>query len=80
MKVTIESRKEELFEEYDYRDYLKIKFDGKVVFNVRDGEPEDSNLGRDFNDCWKISELLKLAYDAGKRGEPLDFESTSGEY
>ena len=76
MKIEILSRSPEDLEEMDYSDGLEIKIDGKKVFSVYDGEPEDSNLMRSFNDCLKIGELLRIAYDAGKKGEK--FEITKG--
>lgn len=56
----------------DFRRRLVIKIDGKIVFEVRDGEPEDSNLYRDFRDCFKITDLMKRAWEAGKVGEKFN--------
>lgn len=39
-----------------------------------DGEPEDNNLNRNFNDCYSIENLIKKAYEAGKNGEVLEIE------
>lgn len=72
---------EQELEENDYRNRLEIhvSFDSPsvssetLVFN--DGEPEDATLNRDFNDCYSIVKLLKLAYEAGLRGEKLNIES-----
>ena len=72
MKVEMKSLTDEAFERRDYRDILEIDIDGKCVFSVHDGEPEDANLNRDFNHCWNICDLMKKAYNAGKSGE--DFE------
>jgi len=74
MKVEVFSRSEQSFYNYDYRDRLEISINGDVVFHVSDGEPKDANLSRDFNSCFDIPELMKLAYEAGKRGE--DFTVT----
>jgi hypothetical protein len=52
-------------------DILVIYINDKRVFYAMDGEPEDSNLSRDFNDCWSIPDLMKTAYEAGKNGEPF---------
>jgi len=76
MKVEINTLSDEQSEEIDYRQSLEIKIDGKSVFNVLDGEPEDANLSRDFCDIYNIGNLLKLAYEAGQRGE--DFEIING--
>jgi hypothetical protein len=36
--------------------------------------PEDAIIGRDLVSCAKIAKLMKSAYEAGKRGEPFDYE------
>jgi hypothetical protein len=69
MEVVIQTKSEEEIERCDYRDAMVIYIDGKQVFSVRDDEPEDSNLGRSFSDCYGIGELLERAYDAGVKGE-----------
>lgn len=38
------------------------------------GEPEDNTFNRDLNDAYDISTLVKTAYEAGKRGEPYEYE------
>lgn len=53
---------------------LEIHIDGELAFKVSDGEPEDSNLCRDFGACYSIGHLLQKAYDAGKAGEEFDHE------
>lgn len=75
MKIIMKSLTEQGVEDRDYRDAIEIFIDGKRVFSVGDGEPEDSNLGRDFSDCWQIPDLLKMAYEAGKKGEELIIET-----
>jgi len=45
---------------------------GAVAFG--EGEPEDMYLFRDLIDAYDISDLLKMAYYAGKRGESLEYE------
>jgi hypothetical protein len=55
----------------DWRAGLEIKIDGQTEFSVSEGEPEDATLGRDYNDCCKIPNLLILAHESGKRGEEL---------
>ena len=62
-------------ENRDYRDAMEILIDGESKFSVHDGEPEDNSLGRNFNDCWKIADLLKMAFEAGKNGEEFHAES-----
>tara|TARA_R110001599_G_C12062067_1_gene643264 strand:- start:441 stop:683 length:243 start_codon:yes stop_codon:yes gene_type:complete len=72
MNIELISRDEKALEEYDYRDFLEIKVNGNKVFRVRDGEPEDATLCRDFGDCWKIEGLMKAAFEAGKMGEEFN--------
>lgn len=38
------------------------------------GEPEDNTFYRDLNDAYVIADLVKAAYEAGKRGEPYEYE------
>lgn len=72
MKVVVFTRAEEFLDDYDYRSFVRVEVDGEVVFSVSDGEPEDSNLGRDFSDCFNVDDLMVLAYTAGRQGETLD--------
>lgn len=65
---------EVLSSECDYRDFVCIKIDGKIVASFADGEPEDNSLGRNFNDVHKIGELMKLAFEAGKNDDSFDYE------
>jgi len=76
MKIMHKSRAEADLDRYDYRDAYEIEIDGKTVFSVHDGEPEDNSLGRNFNDCYRITSLLKRAYEAGKNGEEFTIEAT----
>ena len=76
MEVEVISLTEKAIERRDYRDYIEIKFNGVEVFNVGDGEPEDSNLARSFNDCWNIPSMLKKAHNAGLSGEKLIMKYT----
>lgn len=67
---------ESLVQDQDYDTArLTITIDGVRVFGVRDGEPEDNTLGRNFEDCFLIKDLLIRMYEAGVAGEPLDVES-----
>lgn len=70
MKVEAISR------EYEYRNAFEIKIDGEKVFSVWDGEPEDANLNRDFNDAYSIPGLMRRAFEAGKAGEEFTVESS----
>jgi hypothetical protein len=37
------------------------------------GEPEDAVFFRDLNGAYGIVDIVKAAYEAGKRGEPLEY-------
>jgi len=74
MKVICYSPTSKSLEERDYRSFYSISIDGKEAFYVSDGEPEDSNLSRDFNNVYRIPDLMKIAYEAGKQGEMLEIE------
>ena len=63
-------------ENRDYKNILTILIDGVERFSVMDGEPEDSNLNRDFNDCWNVPDLMRSAYEAGKNGETFEISET----
>ena len=71
MEAKVISLTDEVIERRDYRNAMEIHINGKMVFSVYDGEPEDANLRRDFNDCWKIPSLLEMAHRAGIAGEKL---------
>lgn len=74
MKVKETRGSEKFQEKYDYRNMLKIEVDGKQVMRFLDGEPEDANLSRDFNDAYGIVDLLEKAYDAGYKREGFKVE------
>lgn len=59
----------------EYQMELTVEVDGVKKFNVYDGELEDNSLGRNFNDCHKLPELMRLAYEAGVRGEAFEVEN-----
>ena len=74
MKVTETTFTDKGREEYDYCEYLRIDVDGKQELEFMDGEPEDANLRRDFNDCFSIVNLMRRAYEAGRAGEEFEYE------
>ena len=74
MKVTMISLTEEEIENRGYSEMLVIEIDGKEEISLCDGEPEDNTLSRNFSDAWRIGELLKRAYTAGKQGEDFVIE------
>ena len=54
----------------DYVEGLTIETDGlKLEFD--DSPPEDNTLKRNFQDVYKVEDLIKKAYLAGKNGEEL---------
>lgn len=73
MKIEFVTRTEELIEESDCRDAIIIKINDTKVFEVSDGESEDATLARDFSDCYKIGDLLEIAYNAGRNGYECEF-------
>lgn len=76
MKVNVITRSEEAYIECDYRQAIEITVDGNCVFSAYDGEPEDNNLSRNFSDCFSIQDMLKMAFDAGSRGESFELVET----
>lgn len=57
--------------EYYEWETLEIEVDGEKVFSVFTGENEDNTLTRNFSDCYNVSSLMEMAFEAGKRGEEL---------
>jgi len=52
---------------------LELQAMGKIKYlSFGRGEPEDMSLARDLSDAFHIKDLLLLAYQAGKAGEPLE--------
>jgi hypothetical protein len=74
MNVVVTSLTEEAVEERDYCDIVEISVDGKKVAKFVDGEPEDNNMGRNFEDVYRVADLMKKAYWAGKNGEEFTLE------
>jgi len=69
MEITIQSYTDEALKQRGYCDTMRIAINGTRRFKVSDGEPEDANLSRDFNDYWSIPEMMREAHAAGERGE-----------
>lgn len=57
----------------DYHSGLKYELGG-LELDFVDGEHEDNNLGRNFEDCYSIVDLIKAAHELGQKGEPLEIE------
>lgn len=79
MKIEFITRTDDRIEDLDGRDSIEIKIDGVRKFIVRDGEPEDATLRRDFKHCYSVVNLMKLAFEAGKRGEDFEVEYIESE-
>ena len=79
--------KVEVLHEYlsDYREHYQLTAlsddpeDGPLELDFFDGEHEDNTLSRGFRDVFSIEELLDMAFQAGKRGETLEFVSINAE-
>lgn len=46
----------------------------RKLVDIMAGEPEDAVFYRDLNGAYSISAAIKLAYEAGKRGEEMTYE------
>jgi hypothetical protein len=46
----------------------------KSSVTIYAGEPEDNVFFRDLSGALSIGKLVKAAYEAGKRGEPYEYE------
>lgn len=53
---------------------LVINIDGKDVFHVSGGEPEDNSLDRDLNFAFDIVGEIEKAYKKGSEGGELSVE------
>ena len=62
-----------------YGDIFQIEVNGDVAFSVADGELEDNTLAQNFNDVYKIPDLIKQAYEAGARGMDIEIETITDE-
>lgn len=63
--------------EYDGKGSIEVKVTddtGRSVYvDIMAGEPEDAVFFRDLNGAYSIADAVKLAYEAGKRGEALEY-------
>lgn len=53
--------------------------DQQRSFELYEGEPEDMIFGRNLEGPKSLQDMIKLAYDAGKRGERLEFKEEEAE-
>lgn len=59
---------------FDYREAYKIEADNGVSASFMDGEPEDANISRDFNDVYQIQYLIERANQLGLEGKTVTIE------
>ncbi|KAA8750177.1 hypothetical protein [Paenibacillus sp. UASWS1643] len=83
MKLTEWREVDENGYEYHGKGAITIKAEddrgGSVSLEIRAGEPEDAVFYRDLNGAYSISHAIRLAYEAGKRGETLEYELVKNE-
>jgi hypothetical protein len=74
MKVVIQfgGKKNDPGEEYEQWCHVFIGEDRIAQGGNLSECPEDANLGRDLKFVYGIPDALRLAYEAGKAGEPFD--------
>ena len=62
----------------NYRDKITILLENnkgeQLDLRFCDGEPEDNTLSRNFGDCYIITDLVRMAYEAGKNGEEFEYD------
>lgn len=58
---------------------LQNKEGEKREFRLHEGEPEDMIFGRNLEGPKSLQDMIKLAYDAGKKGEKLIFKEEEEE-
>lgn len=60
----------------DCREWAELLIDGECKLEAHDLSdcPEDATLSRDMSFFYEIGDLMQLAYDAGRRGEEIQFE------
>lgn len=56
------------------RPSFTLEVNGKREMFATTPEPEDASICRDLSFVYDISSLMKIAYDAGKRGEEFNVD------
>ena len=74
MHIRIGTRSENALEKNEYRDIYSLSIDNEDILYFADGEPEDNDMRRNFNDVYQIDEVIKVVYKAGLRGEELNLD------
>ena len=75
MKIEIYYRDDETLEAKDYKNSIIINITTEIAeisLHFEDGEIEDNNISRNFNDIIAIKDALLIAYNAGKMNEPFE--------
>lgn len=72
MQVTVLSFSNKLLKQENYRNGYAIKTDKNVNLKFIEGEPEDASISRDYNDVFKITDLIEVAYQAGMNKEKIE--------
>ena len=72
MKITITRLTETGRVNNNYQDFVEISIERGPTLFFADGEPEDNNMSRNFNDIYKIGSLLGEMYKAGELDEGFE--------
>ena len=75
MQVKVITLSEKGFEDNEWQGWIKIVVDGERALSFSDGEPEDNNLGRNFNDVYNIAAMMRKAHASGRAGEEFSLEN-----
>lgn len=63
--------------EYDGKGSITVTVEddagNRESVDISAGEPEDAVFFRDLNGAYSIADAIKLAYEAGKRGEEMTY-------
>ena len=59
------------YDKDDWREHWALEVDGIRMITLYDPEPEDATISRDLSFVYGIPELMRTAYEAGKKG--MDF-------
>ena len=70
-------KEEHYLGEYDNITSVEILLENekgdRLKFYLSEGEPEDMIFGRNLNGACFITKMLRVAYEAGKNGESLEY-------
>jgi len=59
----------------EYGELQEMFIDGEYVARAGGDEPEDMIVGRNVMSLVEVAGLMNRAYEAGKNGEPWEYES-----